>query len=47
MSNYAYAVRCRYIEVLDEEVYDLFGRPGKNLQDTCHIVEQIWEGPAI
>lgn len=28
MSNYSYAVRCRFIEVLDEEVYDLFGRPG-------------------
>lgn len=35
------------MEILDEEVYDLFGRPGKNLQDTCHIVESIWEGPTI
>ncbi|KRX05294.1 P-loop containing nucleoside triphosphate hydrolase [Pseudocohnilembus persalinus] len=47
MQNYNFAVRCRFVEIIDEEVYDLFGRPGKNLQDTCHVVESIWEGPTI
>ena len=48
ITNFAYAIRMRLIEVIDEEVNDLFGRGGGiNSMDTVHVTESVWEGPTI
>lgn len=31
--NYSYGLRARYVEIIDEEVSDLFAPPNKRLND--------------
>ncbi|CAD8184449.1 unnamed protein product [Paramecium octaurelia] len=45
--NYSYGLRARYVEIIDEEVSDLFAPPNKRLNDQLQILDHAWEGPTI
>ncbi|EGR27555.1 kinesin-like protein, putative [Ichthyophthirius multifiliis] len=46
LQNYSYAVRVRFVEILDEEIADLLGK-GTQFTEVLRVDETIWEGPII
>ena len=37
----------RYIEIIDEEITDLFGNPHSKYGDALTVVYHEWEGPTV
>jgi len=37
----------RYVEIIDEEVYDLLASPQKRNTEEIRVIESTWEGPTV
>jgi len=46
-SNFSYNVKIRYVEIVDEEIYDLLQPTGAYGHNTLNVVTNEWEGPTI
>ena len=45
--SYTFAVKIRYVEIVDEEIHDLLQPTGAYGHHTLHVVTNQWEGPVV
>ena len=46
-SNFSFSIKVRYVEVVDEEIFDLLQPTGAYGHHTLNVVTNEWEGPTI
>ena len=46
-SNFSFSIKVRYVEIVDEEIFDLLQPTGAYGHHTLNVVTNEWEGPTI
>jgi hypothetical protein len=46
-TNFSFSIKMRYVEIVDEEIYDLLQPTGAYGHHTLNVVTNEWEGPTV